>query len=219
MALLFALIIAAASILLAVTVLWVLSLYLKDNSIIDVFYGPICAVTAFVLVVTSSVPHPVTFLMLMLIMVWALRLSLRIARKNISKNEDQRYGAWRVLWMKRGYSYFALRSLLQVFLLQGVVIYVVLLPFTLVISVGGATYPAVLLLGVALWCVGFFLRLPQIISSICLPVIPITATRLCARDSFATRDDLIILANRLCGGGLRGLRSEASHSRFPLWRS
>ncbi len=156
MTLTFALGVSLASILLSAITLWFIAMRLKDNSIMDVFYGPVYAVTALLLVVVSpGEPHPVAFLLLMLILVWAMRLSVRIARKNIGKGEDPRYQAWREAWMEKGAGYFAVRSFLQVFLLQGLVIYVVLLPFTLLIGAGGGTYPLVVLLGVVVWCVGF----------------------------------------------------------------
>jgi steroid 5-alpha reductase family enzyme len=139
----------------AVTTIFALALYLRDNSIMDVFYGPIFAVVTLVLTFVSPDPHPVLFLLLMLILVWAMRLSLRIARKNLGKGEDPRYGVWRNEWLQRGYSYFVVRSYVQVFLLQGAVILAVLLPVIVVAGVGGATYPLVLILGFALWCIGF----------------------------------------------------------------
>lgn len=156
MPLLFALLLSACVILIAVTVVWLLALHLKDNSIMDIWYGPICAIATLVLILTSSSPHPVAFLFLMLLLVWSLRLAIRIARKNIGKGEDVRYRVWRELWMQKGYRYFMVRSYLQVFVLQGAVIYAVLMPVILIVGAGGATYPLVVLAGVALWCLGLF---------------------------------------------------------------
>jgi steroid 5-alpha reductase family enzyme len=83
---------------------------------------------------------------------WALRLSVRIYFRGRGKPEDFRYKAWRDAWGKT----FVLRSFLQVYLLQGLVIFIVSLPLVLTaLYVRTDAYVSFALLGVALWIIGF----------------------------------------------------------------
>ena len=87
--------------------------------------------------------------------VWGIRLSYRIYQKNKGKPEDFRYTSWRNEWTKKGHVYFLIRSYLQIFILQGFIISIVLLPFTLSLA---SPKDSLTLLGVGLllWVLGFF---------------------------------------------------------------
>jgi len=137
--------------------LFLLALKKKDNSIIDIAYGPGFIVTASVLsVLTLSVTplSPFSVILLLCVYIWGTRLSYRIYKKNKNKPEDFRYAAWRETWNKKGRLYFFLRSYLQIFVLQGFVISVVLLPFTLSLW-GGGNILSLLVFGLILWVIGF----------------------------------------------------------------
>ena len=85
--------------------------------------------------------------------VWALRLSVRIFLRNHGKPEDFRYRAWREAWGKT----FLWRSYLQVYLLQGLVIYLVSLPLTLTNTLGTeGTLGTISAFALVLWGIGFF---------------------------------------------------------------
>jgi len=130
----------------------------KDNSIIDSVYGLGFIVGAYTLTYLKLQVAPITpftALLLILITIWGVRLSYRIYRKNRNKEEDFRYKAWREEWMKEGMLYFLVRSHLQIFVLQGIVISIVLLPFTFSL-VGPGVYEALLSFGAFVWLVGFF---------------------------------------------------------------
>lgn len=95
-----------------------------------------------------------------LVVIWGLRLFVYLAIRNWSKPEDWRYAKWRQEW---GDSAF-IRSFLQVFMLQGLLLVVIASP--IVISAIAATtneyesfewYHYVLAgIGVFLWLIGFF---------------------------------------------------------------
>lgn len=132
--------------------LFVLSLRLKNNGIADVGYG-----IAFVVILTTQVliagfTHILTALLVLMVFIWAMRLARRIHAKNAGKPEDFRYKAWRDSWGK----YFAVRSYLQIYILQGCVAFVVALPVSLSI-----VFPAtevslpLIFLGSFFWLVGF----------------------------------------------------------------
>lgn len=133
--------------------LFVISLLVKNNGVADIGYG-----VAFMVVITAVLAQttniePFTLILALLPFFWGTRLSTRIYLKNKGKPEDFRYKAWRDAWGKS----FVIRSLLQVYLLQGLVVFVVSLPVTLAL-----VYPkvepnfALAYLGLAVWVVGFF---------------------------------------------------------------
>ncbi|KIH76717.1 steroid 5-alpha reductase [Geoalkalibacter ferrihydriticus DSM 17813] len=134
------------------TLVFLLALRLKDNSIVDVAYG-----LAFVLVGWSSYliygsGHGRQLLMLGLVTLWGLRLAGHIRlRKRGEAGEDFRYRQWRREWGKT----FVWRSFLQIFMLQGGVVFVVGLPLMLVISQPGGPLGLLDLLGVGIWLFGF----------------------------------------------------------------
>lgn len=94
-------------------VLFLLSLKIKDNSIVDVFWGAwfiIIAVWEFVYFKSNSL-HLIA---LLLVLLWWFRLIYNIwSRKLKHPWEDPRYGLWRKEW-----KYFKTRSFFQVYLLQ-----------------------------------------------------------------------------------------------------
>jgi steroid 5-alpha reductase family enzyme len=85
------------------------------------------------------------------ISLWGIRLARHIYLRNKDKPEDSRYATWRKEW-----KHVYLRSFFQIFMLQGVFLYLIVLPalyinFTL-------AYPIQLLdvVGLIVWCVGFY---------------------------------------------------------------
>lgn len=133
----------------AMLAIWAVSLWLRDASIVDIFWG-----LGFVLI--SSVTFSVTdggtraFLLATLTSLWGLRLSAYLAYRNHGRGEDPRYGAMRKY---RGESFWWF-SLISVFVLQGVIMWLVSLP----VQVGQTSGAAMSLLnwiGVGVWAIGF----------------------------------------------------------------
>lgn len=135
------------------TVLWLLSLQVRDSSIVDIFWG-----TGFVIVfwiLTCLAPGPVTprlHLLGMVVTVWGLRLSLYIYSRNKGKGEDFRYAKWRE---EAGPSWWW-RSFFKVFFLQGFLMWIIAVPLVAA-QLGDTTSPFKCLdyTGAALWLVGF----------------------------------------------------------------
>jgi steroid 5-alpha reductase family enzyme len=136
-----------------VTALWLVSLPLRDSSIVDAFWG--LGFVAVALSVAGAAPDglaPRAWLMGGLVAVWGLRLSHYIFWRNKGRGEDYRYRKWReaagAAWWWR--SYF------KVFLLQGVIMWLVAAP---VVAVMGAVAQPPLgwldALGAVVWAVGF----------------------------------------------------------------
>lgn len=149
------LVLSALWVWLFVTVVFVIAVLRKDNSVMDIFYGLVfvdVALTSFLFLSERGV---VAALVTVLVVVWGIRLSGRIFLKNKGKGEDRRYATWREEWMRRGRVYFFVRSYLQVFLLQGLVIWVVSLPIVLVNTASAVPLNGFVWAGLTLWGIGF----------------------------------------------------------------
>jgi steroid 5-alpha reductase family enzyme len=118
-----------AILLFLVTIVFVIAQIRRDNSVMDIAYGPLFFLAAMGTLFFTSGVSATAFLITGLMGLWSMRLALRIHRKNKGKAEDPRYAAWRLAWMKHGRSYFLWRSYVQINLLQGVIILLVSLPF------------------------------------------------------------------------------------------
>jgi steroid 5-alpha reductase family enzyme len=143
---------AGLLILSLMTLLWLVSLVLKDSSIVDSFWG-----TGFVIVFWTTAfltPEPLTLRLVLLgtvVTVCGLRLSLYIFFRNKGKGEDFRYAAWRA---EAGSSWWW-RSFFKVFFLQGVLMWIIAIPL-IAAQIGDTTGPLKCLdyTGAALWLVG-----------------------------------------------------------------
>jgi len=132
---------------------WLLSVVLKNASIVDIVWGLGFVVVAWSVRLTAD--HGDEFrqgLLVIMTTVWGLRLATHLFLRNHGKGEDFRYRAMRKHYGSR----FALVSLVTVYALQGVLMFVVSLPVQL-----GQTDPtpkvaAIAYIGVALWSVGLF---------------------------------------------------------------
>lgn len=99
--------------------LWLASLWLRDASIVDPFWGLGFVVLAWVALLRSGATGWRPWTLTMLATVWGLRLSLWLAWRNWGHGEDRRYAAMRA---KHGAG-FAWVSLATVFVLQAVILW------------------------------------------------------------------------------------------------
>jgi len=106
------------------TTLWVVSLPLRNASIVDMWWGPAFIVALAAYLGLAWPAHGRAWLVLGATALWAARLAWHIGRRNVGHGEDPRYRAWREqhggLWWWRSY--------LQVFLLQALVAWIVSWP-------------------------------------------------------------------------------------------
>ncbi len=119
-----------------VTIVFLIAQIKRDNSVMDIAYGPTFALAAIGTLLVSNTTPPLAVLTATLITIWATRLGIRIWRKNHGKPEDARYAAWRTAWMERGTTHFLIRSYLQINLFQGLIIVLIALPFIIAMSAG-----------------------------------------------------------------------------------
>lgn len=134
--------------------LWMISLVLHNSSIVDIFWGAGFVLTAWVyFLLTPDGFLTRKIVVAVLASIWGLRLTLHILTRNWGKAEDFRYQKWR----KESGRIWWIKSLFQVFILQGLLMWVISVPLL------AAQYPAqpsrlTLLDGLAigLWVIGFF---------------------------------------------------------------
>jgi steroid 5-alpha reductase family enzyme len=133
------------------TFFYLLSVVLKDASIVDIAWG-----LGFIVIAATGVvfhgAHPVLVVHLILVTIWGLRLSGHIFfRKLKHAGEDFRYANWRKNW---GHTFWW-RSFLQVFLLQSIVMLVIALPIIIAAERGSEKIGPWTVIGVAIWLLGF----------------------------------------------------------------
>lgn len=136
----------------ALTALWLMSLVIRDVSIVDVFWGPGFVLVASLAAWLGEGPASRRLLVWMLTTVWGVRLGLHLLHRNWGAGEDYRYAAMRRAWGGR----FWWASLFQVFWLQAVILWVVSWPVqAAAVSPSPPALGATDALGVLVWLIGF----------------------------------------------------------------
>ncbi len=152
--------------------LWLVSLRAKDASLIDIFWGAGFGIVAMVCLYNAPVKTPYVILLAALPAIWAVRLSLYLAKRNLGHGEDKRYVAMQKRAEKKGVSEMAWRrrAFFTIFLGQGLLIMIVSAPVWVGIAAGHFYYPeahpqvytsaivsvgAISIVGAVLWLIGF----------------------------------------------------------------
>lgn len=133
------------------TVWFVVALATKRNDVADIAWG-----LGFVVASGASLlkTRNFTFIAVLvtgLVFIWGLRLAWHIGQRNIKKSEDYRYKVWRDSWGK----WFVLRSYLQIFILQGVLMLLIVSPVILINMYSDNGISPIALVGILLWIFGF----------------------------------------------------------------
>jgi len=136
------------------TILWLLSLLVRDASIVDVFWG-LGFVALYWLAYAQSTKGNIIFgrqhLTGLLVTLWGLRLALHILHRNWGRNEDFRYASWRA---EAGSTWWW-RSYFKVFLLQGAILWFVSWPLLAILNNTTAPLGWLDLAALLLWVAGF----------------------------------------------------------------
>jgi steroid 5-alpha reductase family enzyme len=146
--------IAGLAVLGAMTLLWLVSLWLRNSSIVDIFWGTGFVITAWVYFALTPEGYLSRKLLLAsLVTLWGLRLSLYILWRNWGEPEDFRYQKWR----REAGEQWWWHSYFKVFLLQGLLLWIISVPL-----LAGQRSPSPARLtwldfaAIAVWAVGFF---------------------------------------------------------------
>ena len=137
------------------TCIWLVSLARRDASIVDPFWGTGFIIIAWFTLISLLPDKAVarSWLLIVLTTIWGMRLSLYLIWRNWGHGEDRRYRAMREYHGAR----FWWISLLTVFLLQGVILWIVSLPIQVAMITATANPLGWLdLAGAVVWSVGLF---------------------------------------------------------------
>ena len=115
---------AGLTILIYMTVFFIIALIIKNNSIVDIGWGFGFVAVTLILTAYTWPASSRDIIVLLVILLWGIRLSVFIYLRNRGKEEDFRYAAWRKQWGKNA----AWMAFFKVFMLQGIVMWIVLLP-------------------------------------------------------------------------------------------
>ncbi|HND49477.1 MAG TPA: DUF1295 domain-containing protein [Anaerolineales bacterium] len=145
---------AGLIILVLMLLLWLYSLAIKNSSIVDIFWGTGFVITFWATAWIGATALSTRVLLLgVLVTLWGLRLSLYIFSRNHGQPEDFRYAKWRE---EAGAAWWW-RSFFKVFLLQGVIMWVIAIPLIAAQTSTPSPFKCECTdyTGAALWLVGF----------------------------------------------------------------
>lgn len=130
---------------------FILSVVKKRNDVADIAWG-----LGFVLISWSGLYFANIsirgLLVNLLVTIWGLRLAWHIHKRNLKKHEDYRYAAWRKEWGK----WFFARSYFQVYLLQGLFLYLIIQPINFIHYRVSSNLGIFDLIGLLVWIIGFY---------------------------------------------------------------
>jgi steroid 5-alpha reductase family enzyme len=134
------------------TLLWLVSLVVKDASIIDAFWGLGFVVLAwFYHFQVADNQNVRSFVLCILTSLWGVRLALHIGIRNHGKGEDYRYQAWR---LEHGKNFWWV-SFFRVFLLQGFLLWIIAVPLLIGQVSTEKNLQLFDYLGITIWIIGF----------------------------------------------------------------
>jgi steroid 5-alpha reductase family enzyme len=135
-------------------ILWIASLILWNSSIVDIFWGVGFVMANWVyFALTPDGFAARKWLISILVTIWGFRLSLYILWRNWGKGEDFRYRKWR----EEAGGEWWWRSFFKVFLLQGILLWIISAPL-LAANIGATPAGLTILdfVAIPLWAIGFF---------------------------------------------------------------
>ncbi len=128
----------------------------KNNGLVDIAWGLGFVVATIVLLINFGGGLFREVLIASMIFIWGIRLATYLFVRNWYKAEDWRYANWRKDWKARGI--FLPRSFFQIFMLQGTIMFALLLPIISVIAFENEYSNRLLVsdyLGIAFFTIGF----------------------------------------------------------------
>ena len=134
------------------TLLWVISIRIKNVSIVDLFWGFGFVVACLVYFLKTDGLETRKTLLLTMVVIWGLRLSIYLAWRNIGKGEDFRYRKFRKEYGEHRYWWI---SFFQTFLLQGILMWLISVPLLGAQYYGSDHQLGIIdFIGVFIWVIG-----------------------------------------------------------------
>lgn len=124
----------------------------KNNGIMDIFYGPGYSVVALTSIIYYFIINNTVnirqIVVTILVIIWSIRLASYVFIRNKGKPEDYRYKAMRERWKTN----ILLKSLIRVYIFQGIVIFIVAFPVWFVnMSPNPVLVSFIDFIGITLW--------------------------------------------------------------------
>jgi len=140
-------------ILIMMSLLWIVSLSVKNVSIVDLFWGAGFVLTAAFYFLNTDGLAARKMIVMILTAVWGLRLSVYLSWRNFGKGEDFRYREFRKKYGEKRYWWI---SFFQVFMLQGLLMWLISAPLLGAQYSGRSRELGILdIAGILLWITGF----------------------------------------------------------------
>jgi len=121
----------------------------KRNDVADIAWG-----LGFILLAWTSFYFSgfslIALIINIFVTIWGVRLSTHIYLRNRNRGEDSRYLAWRQEW-----KYFYLMSFFQVFMLQGLLLFLIVYPVIFINANTSINFNYLYLFGIFVWIFGF----------------------------------------------------------------
>jgi steroid 5-alpha reductase family enzyme len=124
---------------------------IRNNGVVDVGWGMGFVVLSWLLLFLRLPTGLSQIIVALLITLWGCRLLVHILRRNMGKDEDFRYANFRKAWGK----WVVPRAFLQVYMLQGVFMFLIALPMILKPETPAPTSPVLFLMGCLVFIIGF----------------------------------------------------------------
>lgn len=133
------------------SIIFILAIRIKNNAIADIVWGTGFVLLAVFQALSMSNLSFRFFILMILILLWAGRLSIYIFLRSRRQTEDFRYAKWRKEWANN----WILFSYLKVFLLQGFFLLVISAPILVFYFPETKSVYWLDYLGISLWLTGF----------------------------------------------------------------
>jgi steroid 5-alpha reductase family enzyme len=139
-------------IMILMTALWIISIKINNVSIVDLFWGMGFVLAAIFYFLKTEGIFPRKIILLALVAIWGLRLTIYLTWRNFGKGEDLRYTQFRKNYGEKRYWWI---SFFQVFLLQGVLMWLISAPL-LGAQYYGQNKPIAIfdIAGIVFWTIG-----------------------------------------------------------------
>lgn len=134
-------------------VTWFISLIIEDVSIVDYIWSLLTLLAVCTYAYLMGVDNPVSLVMLLMVVIWALRLTWFLVKRGRNKPEDRRYQVIR----KRNSPNFGYKSLYLIFIFQALVAWALSTLFVPIFesAVDQTVWSSWHSLGVVVWLFGF----------------------------------------------------------------
>lgn len=133
-------------------IFFIIGQVLKNNSIVDIGWGLGFVTLAISLAIRDGFTNKKGIVILVLTILWGIRLAYYLFKRNAGKPEDYRYVNLRKRW---GNKFALLKAFLNVYALQGVLLYLISLSVINVFEKGDKGLILIDYIGLVIWIIGY----------------------------------------------------------------